>query len=363
MHLICKLLGRKIKLSKFHVPVDLSTTDFISTNYLVLDGESYHVSDDIINSIYRQVGISAGLVNFLSKNAPDMLRDLVLRLYSNLHDCKIILLVSSEEKSVLGFSTATQIPLLNSEFSHSIDSFFEMSDGLEVVGTDDVEDTTSSRLVFRKDSFNINEREYKLGVLFRNDELDSMTCRLVVLTEGITFYLPTKYYNLSTARYSRSTSNSLDAAKIIYLRVLEDMMSDTWQNKLLDVAMSIDASMKIKLSYEEYSQVLRVVKSSALLSGIEDEELSDLISDIASRVDDFEMNYPQLSEKSHSYIWRCSALSDNCIFDMITAVNDILSKYYLYPQYLSDVKILLGDLLMNDRIMTYLAKRRGSSLE
>lgn len=342
---------------KSYISVMLEEHPEIFSGCLYIDGNCYELSSEVVESICKQSGVPATMNHVLKNSNHELWVNSVTSMYNHYYK-GVNLNFLCEEFRIQNVSFKKTPPLLNTEFLKSlirqVDTY---SDILEIDSfCYDENSTTSEMIIFHREDHEYRDRVYKLGVVLSNDELNAVTCNLAVRYEDKLFYLPSKYYNLSSSRYSRSASNSQESLDLLFLRVLSDISSESWFSIIPTVDMNLQMCKKIPATYEEYRRVFRVLKSSALASNIEDTE--DVLGLLEDTFSDFESNYPSLEDKKGSYIWRCSALSENSIYDLIELFHKIPKDHIFYPETLREVRVGLGELIMLNKLSTELAKRK-----
>lgn len=326
---------------------------------VTVNNRTYHISDDIIDEISRMSGVPKSLTRVMKSHSYELWVDTVISMCDYYYTGNITLFLNGDTVQQVLFDKVR--PLLNTEFLHVMSSL--LLDYQDIVTIDSFnykEDSNESDMtVYRCDSHEYLGKSYRLGVVFFNDEYKSVTCRQVVEVDGVQFYLPSKYFNLTAARYLKTSDDRGEALSQLVLRVLEMMSKDSWYSVIPEVAMNILNCEKIKLTYEEYKQSYRTLSYVAAQSELDAEELRDKLSFLDEEFSDFNRNYPLIDEKKSSYIWRCSALSDSTIMDMVRCMNSWAYSSIFYPETLKHIRYLIGDFIMLSRISTNLAKRKS----
>lgn len=324
------------------------------------DNIVYTIPPQVIEELNRNVGISSSFYKFLCKKNPSLWEENFKELYNHYYQGNITFLVSEGE--IISYTLAERLPLLNSQFFSVADSMLsDYTNEIEVASSSySVETATANFCVLSKQEFLKGEEVYRVGVLLLNSEVGTVTCQLVVLEgEDKWYYLPSKYYNLSAARYNRSTKDSEEAFKVLLLRVISDVLSKEYlSGKVDDFFCHKQVCKHVNLTYEEFRYVLRTLRRAAVNSDMDESEQETLLDNLSDYHGDFEKNYPLLEDQEASYIWRCSAVSDYSIMMLIDKIQDILRCHVFYEESLMELKNLLGAFVINDKIATELAKRK-----
>lgn len=252
------------------------------------------------------------------------------------------------------------VPMMNEDFINTVISFFE--DRSEFIVREilyDKQSTESSVIIELKNNQTslANPDNYVLGVVFLNDENWQITCRLSVRVGDDVYYLPSQHMNLTSGRYNRTSSDIKEALGQLMLRVSDDMLTPEWYNKIEGFVVRMKSLYSVSATYEEYSNVRTTLKRAAVSSDMV-EEVKDIDDILYEEMNDFERHYKPNDSREGSYLWRCTAISDNTIAKLVESVNSILSEYRFYDNNLRVIRMMLGDLVMTRRIVKELAPRR-----
>lgn len=335
------------------------------------------VSDDIFKGVYsvnsidlkvmerlsKDIGFSYDLYCTLASIDQSVADNLVSSMCkkSKLND--ITLLIDTEISQVIGYSLDSErVPVLNLDFLKRVNSLVDAnSSDVKIVETQySPERTTASIIMKRVTPVQVEEKntekgstftEYEVGVILTNDELNSVSCRLVLFVEGHPLYLPASYYTSSTSRYRRSTANSLDALDVLTLKVIEDLREFTFAEKLSTLHYRYKANKNIAVTYEEYKALLRTMRKIPDI--IED---NNYLDPLVSKYDNFEQKYAGVEDQESSYIWRCTALGDLTIGALVYITVKILYDLAADPATYTEIRELLGTYISTHRIVEEIAK-------
>lgn len=349
---------RSLKSNKYYYTTKLSEHREIFNNELYLGNDTLQVTEETLSDIIRASGIPKNLSKVLRSQESELWVTNVITMCDYYYSSDVVFLV---ENSLVTKVTFTRVrPLLNTEFFRIMSSLLEEYEDLVFVdefnySTDSYESDIS---IFPCKSYEYQEREYRLGVMFLNNELDTVNCRLVVKTPDISFYLPSKYYSLSASRYLKTSADRSEALSQLVLRVLESISSDSWYSIIPEIDMNIRNCGKISATYEEYRQAQRLLSNVSLESDLDDSVSEEVTERLSTSFADFEKNYPLLDEKKGFYIWRCSALSENTILDIAKTLDTLAKSKIFYPESVKKIRELVGEYIMLSRISTNLAKRK-----
>lgn len=323
--------------------------------------DGFEVPTDIIERLNKELGISPALYNTLMSISDKVLLNSLLQILLSPRDISNITLLVSEDKATGYVMNTTRNPLLNIEFLKRVSSLVDANDSVEISEYYYLGDDTKSQVILSaKNPVIIEEKyenadskiyEYNVGILLVNDELGAVTSRLVCYISGQPLYFPASYYNATSSRYTRSTSNSAEALEVLLLKVIEDLRDGNLYNKIYDFHHRYRVTKNIVASYEEYNTLLRVV--SKIPSVIED---NSYLESLKLRYDDFEKRYSHLPEKKSSYIWRCTALSDIPIGVLISLTSNILCDLNAPSIEYNEVRDLLGSYMCTNRMVEEIAK-------
>ena len=347
--------------NKFYASVNLlEHKEVLSSNSLLYEGNHYEVPMPIVETICKNSGIPATLMNILKRNNPELLISNILSGCDYYYKGNLNFLIENDR--VLSVSFNKNTPLLNKKFISIMESTLEdYSDIVSISSLSyDVNSLESSITIYPTEGFVYNNTSYNLGVVFENDELDTISCKLLSKLGDIEFYLPSKYFNLSASRYMRTSKDMEEALRQLIIRVLESIQDrDRWFSLILEVDICIRNCKKIKVTYEEYKNVIKLLNKISSDSDINEDEYEDIKNSLDSEfLNDFVSNYPAIDEKKNSYIWRCSALSELSIYDLVMFVNDWKNSKVFYPSCDKDIMRLIGDFIMLERVSMNLAVKK-----
>lgn len=316
-----------------------------------------YVTEEFKDAVCRYVGMSPSLNKCLYEIDEGLWRDALNKLYKYHHKETIRMLISTSNGNsiVKGLVTTDREPVLARAFINDTVKFFDIYTEVEVSEILYEPDTNISSvtvLLVKKAEYNV--RPYRLGVVFTNNELDSITARLVMkYDDGDYYYLPSKMYNLSSSRYAKTTSTSSEALNILLVRVSEDLLGTAISEKESFVTSRILESANKKITLQEYSALVTTLSNMSYESQLDESEIEDILSEV-STLNDFETIYNTLRS---DYLWKCTALSGNSFDDMFRVIDTLPSSHVFYPRCLPYLRDLLGDYLMNVRICQMLANK------
>ena len=318
------------------------------------------LSEDILNRLAKDIGISMDLYQTLDVVNPAAADDLVRSMSLKSKVSEVALLVDGND--VLGYSLETnRPPILNDDFIKRVNSLIESSSAVVV---DEQyytpNETVASVLVKKVDPINVAVGHnggtsevipYQIGVLIVNEELSCAYSRLVIYIEDQPIYLPASYYNITTNRFNRSTNNSSEALEVLTLRVIDDLRDEDLLYKITDFHTRFNINKNIIASYEEYNTLLRTMMR---IPTVVDDR--GVLESLSSKFEIFERMYANLDDQKSSYIWRCTAMGDTTIGSLVHLATSILKNLGAPALELFVIRELLGTYLSTHRIAEEIAK-------
>lgn len=275
---------------------------------------------------------------------------------------EVVFLVDKNTQK-LGYTLDTsRLPILNYEFLARVISLSETCSDIELKSISYNPDSSiSSVIVKRKTPISIEEKflnkdseytEYEVGILLTNDELSGTSARLVIYINGQPLYLPSSYYTSSTARYKKSTSDSVEALEVLMLRVIDDLRDDNLVERIQNLHYRYLENQKVSATYEEYRAVLRTLRRIPEII-----ENNELLAPLVSPYDtNFEEKYSGIEDQQSSYVWRCTALSDLTIANLLDITTTILNNLVEDSSDYTTIRELLGSYISTPRIVREIAK-------
>ena len=323
--------------------------------FMTESGTKISLSEKVLSKITKYAGVPQAVLKYLSY---DDWYSLIQKKYSELS--AHVKIVEGSDTLVDDLFVGEVVPMMNEDFINSVISFFEDRKEFSIreilYDKQSIESSVLVELTNNQTSV-LNPKDYVLGVVFLNDESWQITCRLSVRVGTDVYYLPSKNMNLTSGRYNKTSSNIKEALGQLLLRVSDDMLTPEWYNRLEGFVVRMNELLSVSATYEEYSNVRTTLKRAAVSSDM-DEEVKDIDSILYEEMNDFEKNYKPDDSREWSYLWRCTAISDNTVAKLIESVNSVLSKYRFYDANLKIIRMMLGDLVMTRRIIKELAPRR-----
>ena len=351
-------------------PQEISEYLEVSVNDMQFDGNylsikdnpaygSIYITDNMRESLCRFVGVSPSLNRGLYSLDQDLWREVLTKLFKY-HGKEIIILLlgaSDDDSYVKGVCTTTRSSVSSVSFVNKVLSHFE-----------DVQDTIVSDIDYSKDNLvshvvvlgsktytDVHNRVFNLGVVFRNDETSNSTCKMVLkYVDSEVYYLPSKLYNLSSSRYDRTTSNSMESLEVLLLRVSEDFLTNRFDDMSQEILDKIRSADNKYISYQEFDRLRVVLLKMARSSDF----IEDDVNEISSKLDelnDFEKLYGKID---NDYLWKCTAISENSLGKVLMFVDSITSDYKFYPEEVTFLRDLLGEYLIDSRVCQHIAKRQ-----
>lgn len=324
--------------------------------FMTESGYKIPLSEKILERVTKYAGVPKAVLKYLEY---EDWRNLIISKYA---DLQAYVKLPKEPVDVLidDLFVGDVVPMMNEDFINAVISFFEdrKEFSIKEILYDKVS-TESSVLVelTNNQTTTFNPDNYVLGVVFLNDESWQITCRLSVRVGEDVYYLPSQHMNLTSGRYNRTSSDIRESLGQLMLRVSDDMLTPEWYDKIESFVVRMRDLHSVSATYEEYSNVRTTLKRAAVSSDME-EEVKDIDDILYEEMNDFERNYKPADSREGSYLWRCTAISDNTIAKLVESVNSILSKYRFYDTNLKVIRMMLGDLVMTRRIIRELAPRR-----
>lgn len=357
-------LNAVTKDNKFFLDVRLSEHRELFRGDLIIEGTKYVVPEEVIELICKLSGISNSMNKILRETSESSWIDTIILMYKYYYSEERLYLLADENNYILEATAKSIKPLLNSEFFQETVKFFSDYEDLTELDSFyyDPSSTSSEILIFNKSSYNYKEGVYKVGILLTNSELGKVSCRIAVQYKNILFYLPPKYCNLSSARYNKTASDSIEAYKLLLLRIIGDMSEqDSWFSIIPEIHYKIEDCKSLPVTYEEYRRATRLLNRISVLSDMDNEEISEIIESLEDEFKDFEKNYPTMEDKKGSYIWRCSAVSDLNVYHLVESLQKVIDSHIFYPEVSSDIRSTIGDFIVLNKLSTELAKKVGGS--
>lgn len=325
----------------------------------------YEVSTQLLEKLFKELGFSYKLYLRLCSSSLQLAEEVLLEFIESRKEFShISLLVDEEQKCIIDYSV--DYSLLNSDFFRRTLSLLDTSDAVGVSEVYYDKNVEKSYIIVKKvspvevvDEYVDGRSEinrYNIGILLLNDEIGTLSTRLVLYFNNHPLYLPANYYNSTISRYKRSTSNAVEALEVLILKVIEDLRDNNIYQKVKDFHYKYTLNKKIGSSYEEYNTILKAMRKIPTI--IED---NSVLENLMSKYDIFEEKYPQLDGKKSSYIWRCTALGEITVEDLVGTVVKILNDTYAPPVEYFAVRELLGYYISTDRIASEIAKETFSS--
>lgn len=323
--------------------------------FMTESGTKVSLSEKVLSKVTKYAGVPQAVLKYLSY---EDWYSLIQKKYSELS--AYVKTVEGSDLLVEDLFVGDVVPMMNEEFIDSVISFFEDRKEFSIreilYDKQSIESSVLVELTNNQTSV-LNPKNYVLGVVFLNDESWQITCRLSVRVGSDVYYLPSKNMNLTSGRYNKTSSDIKEALGQLLLRVSDDMLTPDWYNRLEGFVVRMNDLFSVSATYEEYSNVRTTLKRAAVSSDM-DEEVKDIDSILYEEMNDFEKHYKPDDSREWSYLWRCTAISDNTVAKLIESVNSVLSKYRFYDTNLKIIRMMLGDLVMTRRIIKELAPRR-----
>lgn len=349
--------------NSFYKEVDVSNLKF-DGEFLTIHDEhdlgDIYITDLMKDSLCKFVGLSSSINKGLYSTDKELWYKVLTKLYNYYSKSSIILLVSEDSEDhryyVKGLCNSTRELLTNVSFINSIIKYYNQYDNITITDIGYTRDLVNSHVVVTCDTVHkdVNDKEFTIGVVFRNDELNGTYCRMVInYSDGIMYYLPPKYYNVTTSRYMKTTADSKEALEIVMLRVFEDLTSDVFESRLGELMNLIGSSKYKFISRMEYERTKSLLSNVSSSSDISDEEYNDILEDLSS-IDDFETIYGSIE---NDYLWKCTAIGGTSLYDLLELVGSISKDHQFYPEDNNLLREFMGEYLTIPRVCQLLAKK------
>lgn len=324
--------------------------------------DDYEVPVEVLKKLAKYLGFSYDLYLTMCSIDKSASSALVESMSKQSNHPEVILLLDDSIRTVLGYvSDMDRNPVLNSEFISTVEKLVSTCDNLYISEKNYIkEDTVASVIIKKRESMIIEETyegkepnkiPYDVGILLTNDELSTASSRLVVYVDHQPLYLPASVYSTSTTRYKRSTSSSLEALEVLLLKSIEDLRDNLIDYKIKDLHYRYRYNKNVVATYEEYNELVRIMRKIPTI--IED---NTYIESLLSISENFERKYTRLEDMHSSYLWRCTALSELTIEELIHSVCSILNNTMAPPVEYSDIRDKLGYYISTPRIVDDIAK-------
>lgn len=349
----------------FYESVSISNLVF-DDNYVKLlnapDLGDILLTDSMRDSLCRFVGLSPSLNRGLYSTDKDLWYKVLNKLYQYHHKEEVILLLSKNSVDNCSYSVkgicnnSSRESITTKCFIDKVLSYFETYPEIEI---SDIEfsnlDTKSSVILLSKEEYLFKDKKFRIGVAVFNDETSNSYTRMVIkYTDSDYYYLPSKIYNLSSSRYDKTTSSSMESLEILLLRVVEDMTSSILSEKIDYIIDRMYNSYESKLSYNEFNRALVLIRNVYTASDVDGDIINDIVS-LFDKFDTFETTYGQ---KNHDYLWQCTAFSDYSVGDILEVLDSLYKEYTLYPENVIFLRELLGEYLISPRVCETIAVKR-----
>lgn len=336
----------------------------ISEDISIFDGTlKYMIDISLVERLAKDLGFSYSLYSTLVDINKESAKAMIRHMSLQSKHTEIHLLVDEESNAVVDYSLdSDRTPLLNSDFINRVQSLVATSDAIRLSEVYySKEDKVASVIIRKVSPILIEEKyegkesnfiDYDIGVLLVNDESNTTYSRLVLYVDGRhPIYLPASYYNSTASRYRRSTNNSAEALEVLVLKIIEDLREDELKNKIYELHYQYRTNKSILASYEEYNTLLRTMRKIPAI--IDDNSFLDTLTE---KYENFEKKYTHVDSQKSSYIWRCTALGDTTIGNLVSITSQILSDLYAPPVECFTIRELLGSYISTNRIAEEIAK-------
>lgn len=349
--------------NSFYKEVDVSDLH-IGEEYLSIKGQDnygeIYITESMKDSLCKYVGLTSSINRSLYSTDKDLWYKVLTKLYKYYSKSTVMMLVSESDDGrcfVKGICNSDRELLINHEFINDVIRYYDQYDEISIVDIGYDKNSMLSHVVLVSDKSYTDPVRligFKFGVVFRNDELNSTYCRMVIYyDDGTMYYLPSKYYNITTSRYFKTTVNAKEALEMVMIRVLEDLTSNTFEDKLATILkLMVDSGNKY-ISRMEYERVKSLISNACSGSDISDEEYSDIIEEL-NKFDDFEDLYGEIG---NDYLWKCTAIGGTTLLDIIKVVCSISKDHQFYPESENIIREFLGEYLTTPRVCQLLAKK------
>lgn len=345
-----------------YLEVTISDLVFDDNTLTIQDNNDYGnliVTDNLRNSICKYVGMSSSIDKGLYSTDKDLWYKVLAKLYSYYSKDNLILNISESNAGyyVNGICNSSKAPLSSKDFIDGVIRYYEDFSEISVYDIKCLEGETVSEVLLSINTEiykDFTNKSFKLGVVFRNDELSNCYCRMAIIyDDGVVYYLPSKYYNLTTSRYDRSTSDNKEALDILLLRVSEDTASGYFNDKSEEILDHLSYSSHKNLSLMEYDNFKTLIQNISVSSDLSDEEINDISNSLDS-INDFETIYGPLK---NDYLWKCTAIGSFTLHDLLKVAHCICKEHVFYPKEDILLREFLGDYLVTPRNCQLLAKK------
>lgn len=345
-----------MKLSEFrendtnHKYATLSIEEFVGT----LPDSKYDnkdIEESVKDSFYSLCKISPPTSRYLRETYLDLINEMSLKIASR-EEISLIHLLTNDTH-VTDLVPSRDHVLTHREFldisERELEDYFLLS---EVV-LDPLYPSRLHLLVLQLVS-GTEGSNLRLGYIITNDEVHGVSARIVVKTGRVLLTLPAKHGTYSTGRYMKGASDIREALSILYLRIREESIGDKFDDitGLCHIVLSDDT----KMTCEEYSKILNNFIVSLSAVGITDQVDFKDLSIVSQMVQKYGTEVEELMTK---YLWRCTAVSDNTLGDLLDKISRVYEKtspdeVVLDPHFMSEV----GSVIFSERLLKEIASEK-----
>lgn len=317
----------------------------------------FTLSDAVFTSLCRFVGIPKGLNRSLFDVNRSLWEQVVKELYRHYGGGEVVLKLVDGE--LVGITNVDRDPVSNERFINRVISYF---DDITEVEVDDIHFNPKHQMssvisLLSKGHINSGE-EYRVGVVIENDSLYGVNVKLAVkkLSDSTYVYGTPSIFNLSSARYNRTSDTGFDALNSMLVTLGDGLRGEFFQNQVLTrLDQALYKEENVKITYEEYYRSRQIIQRALNLSSFDEDSVKKVIEDFRDLFD-FYQNYYSVQEAD--YIWRHTAYSDCTVRTARQFISSLANNVSLVYEAQRDLRLFAGELMFGKSLFHSIAIRK-----
>lgn len=345
-----------VKLQEEYHRVKVSKMTFSDTELDVPGVGQFVLNEDVFNTLCKFVGIPKGLNRNLLSLDRTLWEKVVKELYNKYSLGEIV--IKLVDGQLAGITNYEKDPVSNERFVNRCISYFEDVVGVDI---DDIRYASKHQLasvsvLSTKDHVNGTDT-YRLGVVLENDSLYGVNVRLVVknVTKAHYVYGIPSAFNLSSARYNRTTDNGFEALNAMLVTLADALRGDVFTQLFDKLDTVIYKENNVRITYEEFHRTRQVIQRALNVSQFDEDSVNKIVDDFRTKFD-FYQNYTSVMEADP--IWRQTAFSDRTVVVAREFLSDLANNISLTYEAQRDLKWLAGELMFGKSLYQSIAIRK-----
>lgn len=331
-----------------HKYLSASLEEFVDS----LDTGSYsgrEIQDRVKDNFYSLCRIAPSTSRYLRETHLETLNEMSFKIAQRENISQIHLL--SDEKTIIDILPNPNSPTIHDVFFKTVERELEDYFDILEVSIDPLSPNVVYVVALEKSK---RDGDFKLGYLIINDEVYGASGRIIVLYKNTFVVLPAKHGTYSSGRYLKTSDSSVQALEMMLLRMREESLGDRFSDTigLCHIVFSDDT----KITCEEYNRIVNNAFISLASRGMAgDIDFSEL-----SLTDQMVEKYGEVVESLiGKYLWRCTAVSDYTLTDVLSKLSDALkeisNELYIDPSLMTE----LGNTIFSERLLKEIALLKG----